>query len=144
MHDILFKTLAETFSRTQIKNTISINYRIVKSRGESFGVNEELLFEIFDYVNSFNDIKDKRQRIIKKAANLLGRVVYEQPFDNGNKSTSRFRTALFLKSNGFILDESKEIDDKLAKLLYDVMFGFDVNDEVDKVESFLLDNVDEL
>lgn len=123
---------------------IQVNYDIVKLRDESFGVNEELLFEIFDHVNSFNDIENKRQRVIKKAANLLGRIVYEQPFDNGNKSTSRFETSLFLKRNGLILDESQETDDKLAQLLYDVMFGFDVGDEVNKVESFLLYNVSEL
>lgn len=123
---------------------IQVNYDIVKLRDESFGVNEELLFEIFDHVNSFNDIENKRQRVIKKAANLLGRIVYEQPFDNGNKSTSRFEASLFLKRNGLILDESQETDDKLAQLLYDVMFGFDVGDEVNKVESFLLYNVSEL
>ncbi len=123
---------------------IQVNYDIVKLRDESFGVNEELLFEIFDHVNSFNDIENKRQRVIKKAANLLGRIVYEQPFDNGNKSTSRFETSLFLKRNGLILDESQETDDKLAQLLYDVMFGFDVDDQVNKVESFLLYNVSEL
>ncbi len=123
---------------------IQVNYDIVKLRDESFGVNEELLFEIFDHVNSFNDIENKRQRVIKKAANLLGRIVYEQPFDNGNKSTSRFEASLFLKRNGLILDESQETDDKLAQLLYDVMFGFDVDDQVNKVESFLLYNVSEL
>ncbi|MDH3766399.1 MAG: hypothetical protein OER82_11405 [Nitrosopumilus sp.] len=53
---------------------------IVSHDNEPQGVSMDTLNEIFYYVNSFNDIPDRRERIIKKATYLLAGISYNQPF----------------------------------------------------------------
>ncbi|MGI8834832.1 MAG: Fic family protein, partial [Nitrososphaeraceae archaeon] len=54
-------------------------------------------------IDSYNVIKDKRQRIIKKATRILAGITYYQPFGDGNKETAHYMTIRFLKRNGFKL-----------------------------------------
>jgi prophage maintenance system killer protein len=93
----------ETFSSNDKENIIRYNKRKVERRGERFGVNMEKLSETLDNVNSFNDITDKRIRIIKKAAHLLGGISYCQLFSEGNKETALSWTIRFLRKNNFDL-----------------------------------------
>ncbi len=120
--------MIETFSLFEIEQMILDNKRTVEKRGEYFDVDREILFQIFSKVNSFNDIINKRARIIKRAAHLLGGILYYQPFNETNKETALAWTILFLRRNGLnlIVDNTNEKKD-----IYDIM-----NKTVLKFEEF--------
>ncbi|WP_420546148.1 Fic family protein [Nitrosopumilus sp.] len=94
----------EVFSKKAIQNIVKVNEHICKHRGEEHGVDDKDLLElIFNDVNSHNDIENKKARIIEKASYLLGGIIYEQPFKNGNKATADAITDYFLRNNGYEL-----------------------------------------
>ena len=64
----------EEFSSEDIEELIQENKDLVEGRGEPFGVNKERL-EVFSWLNSFNDIANKRDRTIKKTAHILAMTV---------------------------------------------------------------------
>jgi len=78
----------------------------------------ETLNFIFDKVNSFNDIQDRRTRIIKKATQILAGISYNQPFIEGNRRTSHYLVKNFLGRNLYQLRfyNSKE-EDQFADML---------------------------
>ena len=108
----------EIFSEKAIQNIVKVNEHICKHRGEEHGVDDkELLQLIFNDVNSHNDIEDKKIRIIEKATYLLGGIIYEQPFKNGNKGTADAITNYFLRNNGYELPiQTEEESDELIQL----------------------------
>jgi len=112
--------LLEIFSEELLKNVIRANHHIVNHRKEKFGCVLERLLNVFNKVNSFNDIVDRKERIIKKAAHILGGLTWSQPFSNGNKRTALTISIYFLRKNGFDLPimskgEEKELFDLLEK-----------------------------
>lgn len=78
--------------------------------------------------------------MIKRASHLLGGIVFEQPFKNGNKSTAFIVTQHYLKINGFIFSVNIS-DDELIQLLESVSPLFLNEDQYDiafsTVEEFL-------
>ncbi|WP_420545846.1 Fic family protein [Nitrosopumilus sp.] len=78
----------------------------------------ETLNAIFDKVNSFNDISDRRTRIIKKATHILAGISYNQPFIEGNRRTSHYLVKNFLGRNLYQLRfyNAKE-EDQFADML---------------------------
>ena len=108
----------EKFSDDDIQEVIEMNKLIVSYDSEPHGVNREELDEIFAKVNSFNDISDRRERIIKKTTYILAGISYMQPFHEGNRRTSFYLTKNFLGRNGFALRfyDSKQ-EDEFAELL---------------------------
>jgi prophage maintenance system killer protein len=135
--------VTETFSPFEIEQMILDNKRAVERRGEHFDVDGEILSHIFSNVNSFNDIIDKRARIIKKAAHLLGGISYCQPFNETNKETALAWTILFLRRNGFHLiiqntNEKKDIYD----LIYKTLMKFeDDSTIISEIEDYMSDRV---
>ncbi len=77
--------VSESFSPEEVELMILENMMTVEARRELFGIDREILSFIINNVNSFNDIANKRTRIVKKAAHLLGGISFEQPFKEGNK-----------------------------------------------------------
>lgn len=63
--------MSEFFTKKLIENVIQANKHLVTRRNETFGVNHERVDQVFDKVNSFNDIKNLKKRIIKKAAHIF-------------------------------------------------------------------------
>lgn len=118
---------------------IRANHHIVNHRKEKFGCVLERLLNVFNKVNSFNDIVDRRERIIKKTAHILGGLTWSQPFSNGNKRTALTISIYFLRKNGFDLPimnkgEEKELFDLLEKTIFK-----DESDEtiISEVEDYL-------
>ena len=138
--------MSEIFTQELINNVIAANRHIVAHRGESFGCNIERLGTVFNNVNSFNNISDKRLRIIKKAAHLLGGITWQQPFSNGNKSTALVATKYFLRKNGFDLRLlTPQEEDELIDLLTRTIFKFeDDSTIITEVEEYLLRKVEQL
>lgn len=131
----------EIFSPDAIKNISLINKHVVKKRPESFGVDDpSIITEIFERVNQYFHIPNKKIRVIKRASHLLAGIVFEQPFKNGNKSTAFIVTQHYLKINGFIFSVNVS-DDELVQLLESVSPLFLNEDQYDiafsTVEEFL-------
>ena len=131
--------LLEIFSEELLKNVIRANHHIVNHRKEKFGCVLERLLNVFNKVNSFNDIVDRKERIIKKTAHILGGLTWSQPFSNGNKRTALTISIYFLRKNGFDLPimskgEEKELFDLLEKTIFK-----DESDEtiISEVEDYL-------
>lgn len=131
--------MLEIFSEELLKNVIRANHHIVNHRKEKFGCVLERLLNVFNKVNSFNDIVDRKERIIKKAAHILGGLTWSQPFSNGNKRTALTISIYFLRKNGFDLPimskgEEKELFDLLEKTIFK-----DESDEtiISEVEDYL-------
>ena len=108
----------EKFSESDIQEVIEMNKLVVSYDDEPHGVDRTELDDIFARVNSFNDISDRRTRIIKKTTYILAGISYRQPFLEGNRRTSFYLTKNFLGRNGFALrfNDSRE-EDEFAELL---------------------------
>ncbi len=133
--------MSEIFSQGVVSSIIQANRKIVLSRSESFGFNSERLKKVFDSVNAIHesDIPDKRKRIITKASHLLGGLTYEQPFNNGNKTTATTATTEFLRRNGYDLSiKTNEDEDEYIALLEKTLLKFE-NDPtiISEVEDYL-------
>lgn len=131
----------EIFSPDAIKNISLINKHVVEKRPESFGVDDpSIITKIFERVNQYFHIPDKKIRVIKRASHLLAGIVFEQPFKNGNKSTAFIVTQHYLKINGFVFSVDVS-DDELVQLLESVSPLFLNEDQYDiafsTVEEFL-------
>ncbi|CAN5459489.1 hypothetical protein BH18THE2_BH18THE2_37970 [soil metagenome] len=108
---------SETLSSENIEYLISFNKRRVKKRGELFEVDKDYIDKLPNKIDSYNVIKDKRQRIIKKATRILAGITYYQPFGDGNKETAHYMTIRFLKRNGFKLLNTSETRKEIYDLL---------------------------
>ncbi|BDQ31210.1 hypothetical protein NZNM25_02110 [Nitrosopumilus zosterae] len=132
----------EIFSPDAIKNISLINKHVVEKRPESFGVDDpSIITKIFERVNQYFHIPDKKIRVIKRASHLLAGIVFEQPFKNGNKSTAFIVTQHYLKINGFVFSVDIS-DDELIQLLESVSPLFLNEDQYNiafsTVEEFLI------
>lgn len=115
--------MPETFSDIRIEAIIRDNKRLVEQRGEPFCVVKDRLDDVFSNVNSYNDIQNKKERIIRKASHILGGITYRQPFCEGNRETALTHTILFLRDNGFDLpldtqEDKQEIFDLLDRTIF--------------------------
>lgn len=108
----------EYYSESDILEVVDVNKLIVSYDNEPHKAEMDVLNDIFSQVNSFNDIPDRRDRIIKKASFILAGISYEQPFAEGNRRTSYYVLKSFLGRNGFTLRPYSECDkETLADLL---------------------------
>jgi len=64
---------------------------------------------------------EKQDNVIGKAAYLLARIAWDQPFSGGNKRTAVICADIVLRNEGFKLYiENKEDEEYLRKLLFEV------------------------
>lgn len=131
--------VSENFSKELINNIILGNKHIVNHRNESFGVDDERIEWVFSKANSFNDIKDQKTRIIKKATAVLGGISWQQPFNNGNKTMAIIVAKYFLRKNGFDLKLSTDQEeDELIDLLVRTMYKFEDDPTIfSEIEEYL-------
>jgi prophage maintenance system killer protein len=112
---------SEVLSSKDIEDIILFNKLTVTKRGESFEVDRDDLYKLLNKINSYNNIQNRRLRIIKKATHILAGISYYQPFYDGNKETAHSTTILFLRRNGFNLpntsNDRKEVYSLLIKTI---------------------------
>jgi prophage maintenance system killer protein len=120
--------MPEIFSDIQIEAIIRDNKRLVEQRGLPFCVVKDRLEDIFSNVNSHNNIQNKRERITRRAAHILGGITYQQPFCDGNRETELAHAILFLRDNGFDLPLDKQED---KREVYDLLYKTVFKDELD-------------
>jgi len=108
----------EKFEQSDIEEIIEVNKLICSYDNDPIGVIRETLYAIFDKANSFNDIKNRRERIIKKTTYIVAGIAYNQPFQDGNRRTSFYIMKNFLGRNGFTVRfYNREEKEKLADIL---------------------------
>jgi hypothetical protein len=113
-----------------VEDIISWNKKETNERRESFGVKLEVLDDIIDKVNLLSDILDDKERVLRQISTLMGLIVFEQPFNNGNKATAISLAIQFLRANGYELDlESEKDQDELLQMLDSVMYLFEDQSE---------------
>jgi len=134
----------ESFSKEDIDQVIEFNRCLVTKRGEGFEVDADVLHRIFKRVNnSFVDVRDRRERIVRKAAILMSGITFNQPFFEGNKETALSLTIDFLNQNGLDLPiKSKEQAKELYDILVKTAFKFAGDKTIQsEVEEFLMKKV---
>ena len=138
--------MRETFSEDDIEEIIQDNHDLVNERGDSFGVNREELDKIFGNVNNFDKILDRRIRIIKKSAWILGGITFYQPFNDGNKETALSLTTYFLRENEMDLPISSKSDKKeIYELLTKTVLKFEDDPTIiSEIEDYLFKKVIEV
>ncbi len=130
---------SETLDSNDIELIISFNKQKVEERGEEFEVDKKLLSKIFVKMNSYNHIRDRRERIVRKASHILAGITFHQPFGEGNKETALALTVLYLNRNGFDLAlEDKQIMDEIYDILTKTIREYSIFGEV---ELYLLKRV---
>lgn len=139
----------EKFSQTAIKNIILVNQHICKHRPEKHGFDKKSLDEIFFNVNSHNEVRDKRKRIVKKASHILAGIIFHQPFTNGNKTTAETIMKYFLKINGYHLpirteEDSQYLIDLEVNMSPLKLFEDQYKKAFEMAEEYLLRNIEDL
>jgi prophage maintenance system killer protein len=131
--------MSEGFSPEEVEDMISENKMTVDARRELFGVDREILSYVINNVNSFNDITDKRSRIVKKASHLLSGMSYDQPFKEGNRETGLSWTLLFLRRNGFNLPlQTKTEENDIQELMKNTGFKMEGDTTIiSEIEAYL-------
>lgn len=132
--------MKELFTKEDIEEIILDNHDLVADRGDSFGVNREELDKIFDNVNKFNEISDRRTRIIRKSAWILGGITFYQPFNDGNKETALSLTIYFLRENRMDLPINSNSDKKeIYELLTKTVLKFEDDPTIiSEIEKYLV------
>ncbi len=119
-------------SADSIDNIIAANRQITGQSGEPFGLDrKDLLDDILREVDSYDSVVDKREKIIRKVSCFMGRIVFEQPFKNGNKRTALAVGILFIRTNGFSFSYgSKSQKKELFDLLESTMLRFEGEESI--------------
>lgn len=125
--------------RLNREHFIEANKQICRQTNEPFGLDrEDELDRIIVRIQSFDDILDEKEKIVKKIAAILGGLGYFQPFKNGNKRTALSTSILFLRVNGFDLPYgNKENKKAIFEILEKSMFKFEGDDVYTEIEDFL-------
>jgi prophage maintenance system killer protein len=100
-----------------------INKDIVSKRGQSFGVERQRLYNVFDSLRRVDRNLNQREKAIVRAAKLLAGISYTQAFSDGNKEVALIVTEDFLNKNGLDLPlegdvARKELNDLLLRTIY--------------------------
>ena len=114
------------FDESHIEEIIEYNKIECSRRNESFGVKIELLYEIIEKTNRLEGIMDHRERVLSQTSTITGLLVFEQPFNNANKSTATATMLDFLHSNNFELElRDGKKQQELLSMLDQIMYLFE-------------------
>lgn len=122
---------------------VEYNKKIVESRGESFDVDYHVIKKIVARMDKFDNIANRRTRIVKKAATIMAGICFDQPFFEGNKETALDATIGYLNNNSFDLkDKSQKEKKEIYELLVKTVFKFPGDKTIfQEVEEYLDRNI---
>lgn len=129
---------------------IEINRKIIDEwnkrhpgQPEFIDVSRTRLEEVLEIVRQAENGQDLEEKIINKAAYLLGGLAWAQSFSGANKRTSILSTTVFLRRNGLRFTIPKERQRELRKLLFDVQEQRDRPrpEIIDKIILYIKENV---
>lgn len=76
---------------------------------------------IISHVENVGNSGNKREDLIEKAVNLICKIAWEQPFEDGNRRTGIICAMQFLRDNGYELEiESGKANLDLRKMLKEI------------------------
>lgn len=76
---------------------------------------------IIPHVDGVGNSGNKKEDLIEKATNLMAKIAWEQPFEDGNRRTGIVSAIKFLRDNGYDLDiESGPGNLKIRELLKEI------------------------
>ncbi len=87
---------------------------------EFINASDTRLDEVFDIIEKAGNEYEIRDKIIVKAAYLLGGLAWAQAFSGGNKRTAILSTTIFLRRNGLIMTFPREEQRELRRLLFQI------------------------
>jgi len=106
---------------------IEINRKIIEEwnarhaeQPEFIGVSKDRLYEVLEIVRRAGKESDLEEKIIIKAAHLLGSLAWAQAFSGANKRTAILSATIFLRRNGLRFTIQKEHRRELRKMLFEV------------------------
>ena len=106
---------------------IEINRKIIEEwnarhpeQPEFIDVSKTRLDEVLEIVRQAGKGSDLNEKIIIKAAHLLGGMAWTQAFSGANKRTAILSTTVFLRRNGLRFTIPKEQQRELRKMLFEV------------------------
>ena len=106
---------------------IEINRKIIEEwnarhpeQPEFIDVSKTTLNEVLEIVRQAGKESDLKEKIIIKAAYLLGGLAWTQAFSGANKRTAILSTTVFLRRNGLRFTIPKEQQRELRKMLFEV------------------------
>lgn len=121
-------SLSETLSPEDIEIIIAFNIIMNIRQGglvwyEYSQIKREILYRIPTWMARYDNIENKRERIIKKVTQILAGITHYQVFVNFNKRTALSVTIRFLRRNGFDLPyrHNKRLQNELINLLIDII-----------------------
>ncbi len=129
---------------------IEINRKIIDGwnqrhpeQPEFIDVSRSRLDEVLEIVRQAEDGSNIEEKIITKAAYLLGGLAWAQAFSGANKRTSILSTTIFLRRNGLRFTIPKEQQRELRKMLFDVQEQRDRPrpEIIDKIILYIKENV---
>ena len=118
--------MTEYITQEDIQEFIKYNKHLVRNRNEPFNVDREKFGKIFSEINGEDYLRytNKRERIIKKTSFIISSIVWQQPFDEGNKETALTIGLLFAQRNGFSIDLIS-LKKEIYLLLNNIAFKFE-------------------
>lgn len=128
---------------------IEINRKIIEEWNdrhpespEYIDVSRSRLDEVADMVQKTEKDSDLREKIITKAAYLLGGLAWAQAFSGANKRTAVLATTIFLRRNGLRFTIPKERQRELRKMLFEVQDQRDIPrpEIIDKIILYIKEN----
>lgn len=114
-------------SYVEIELIIEINRKIIEEwnvrhpeQPEFIGVSRSRLDDVMEIVRQAGNGSDPEEKIITKAAYLLGGLAWTQAFSGANKRTAILSTTVFLRRNGLRFTIPMQRQRELRKMLFEV------------------------
>ncbi len=134
----------------EVELIIEINRKIIDEwnarhpeQPEFIDISRPRLEEVLEIVRQTENRPDVKEKIITKAAYLLGGLAWTQAFSGANKRTSILSTTIFLRRNGLRFTIPMERQRELRKMLFEVQEQRDRPrpEIIDKIILYIKENV---
>ncbi len=102
---------------------------------EFTNVSDTRLGEVLTMVEKVGNEYETTDKIIAKAAHLLGGLAWTQAFSGGNKRTAILSTTVFLRRNGFSMTFPREEQRELRLML------FQIQEERSQIQQEIIDKL---
>ncbi len=121
--------MTELYTMNRIEHVITLNEMICTELEQEYEANSGIIVQIFEEINKITFIRDKRERILSKAAFLLIAVTRLKPFKRQNRATATSETKRYLIDNGFALPLNTKPEEDEFFLLLENARTKDIEDE---------------
>lgn len=126
-------------------DVIVTNRQFCKQSNEQYGLDHpDMLQDVVNEFNQYNNLTDDREKAIQKACCLLSGLVFEQPFKNANKRTAVSLSLIMIRIHHHDIEgyKQEEKQKKFYKLLEKTMLKMEGDDTIKlEIENYLHKNI---